>query len=76
MDIPTEKETKIEEEAVKPSKNDKSDWKDRLFDMDLLSPIYILFFIILFKDGVDGIDLHDAIIKFIANYCELTGHPS
>ena len=67
MENPTEPETKIEE-AVSPNKSVKGDWKDRLFEMDLLSPIYVFIFIILFKNGADGIDLHDAIIKFIANY--------
>lgn len=64
-----ENSTKAEiEETVKPSKGEKGDWKDRLFEMDLLSPIYIFLFIVLFKNGASGIDLHDAIIKFIANY--------
>jgi len=44
------------------------DWRERLLDMDLLSPIYIFVFIVLFKDGKDGYDLHDAIIKFILTY--------
>ncbi len=65
MENSTETQT---EEIVKPSKGDKGDWKNKLLEMDLLSPVYILIFLILFKDGVDGIDLHDAIIKFIASY--------
>jgi hypothetical protein len=65
MENPTEVTT---ENTVKSNKSDRGDWRDRFFEMDLLSPIYIFLFIVLFKDGVDGIDLHDAIIKFIANY--------
>ena len=65
-------ETKVEatENADKTikSKNKSGDWRERFFEMDLLSPIYVFLFILLFKDGIDGYDLHDAIIKFIANY--------
>lgn len=56
------------ENTTKPSKSKSSDWKERFFEMDLFSPIYIFLFILLFKDGIDGYDLHDAIIKFITTY--------
>ena len=62
---------KNEEGSPKPaSKTVKSekDWKGRFLEMDLLSPIYLFVFIVLFRDGKDGIDLHDAIIKFISTY--------
>lgn len=51
----------------KEIKESKS-WISKFLDMDLLSPIYIFLFIILFTDGKDGIDLHDAIIHFIFTY--------
>ncbi|WP_371325344.1 hypothetical protein VX159_07445 [Dechloromonas sp. ZY10] len=44
------------------------DWRERFLEMDLLSPLYVFAFIVLFKDGRDGFDLHDAIIKFILTY--------
>lgn len=46
----------------------EKDWRERFLEMDLLSPVYVFAFIVLFKDGRDGIDLHDAIIKFILTY--------
>ena len=47
---------------------DTKGWRDRFLEKDLLSPIYIFVFIVLFKDGKDGIDLHDAIIRLISSY--------
>jgi len=47
---------------------ESKDWKSKFFEMDLLSPIYIFLFIILFQNGKDGADLHDAIIHFILTY--------
>ena len=56
------------ENTTKPSKSKSSGWRERIFEMDLFSPIYIFLFILLFKDGIDGYDLHDAFIKFITTY--------
>jgi|GEM_PF-2807887 len=65
MESPNES---VVENTVKSNKVEKADWRERFFELDLMSPIYIFLFIVLFKDGIDGIDLHDAIIRFIANY--------
>jgi len=54
--------------TVKPIEKENKDWRDKFFDMDLLSPIYVFIFILLFTNGVDDIDLHDAVIRFIANH--------
>ena len=68
LDQPTEKrEEGLPKPAPKNAKGEK-DWKDRFLELDLLSPIYLFVFILLFKDGKDGLDLHDAIIKFISTY--------
>lgn len=52
----------------KVNKSDSSDWREKIFEMDFLSPIYFLLFVILFKDGENGVDLHDAIINFVMTY--------
>lgn len=49
-------------------KPNSSDWRSKFFEMDLLSPVYIFLFIVLFKNGKDGADLHDAIINFVMTY--------
>ncbi len=68
LDQSTEKsEEGSPKSAPKTAKSEK-DWKDRFLELDLLSPIYLFVFIVLFKDGKDGLDLHDAIIKFISTY--------
>lgn len=66
--IETKKDTAPEAPKASTIQEKSKDWASKLFDLDLLAPIYIVLFIILFKDGADGIDLHDAIIRFIANY--------
>lgn len=59
----------IDKTNQKPAKTQEpKDWKDKFLEMDLLSPIYIFLFIILFSNNKDGIDLHDAIIDFILTY--------
>lgn len=69
LNQPTEKreEEGLPKSATKAAGGEK-DWKDRFLELDLLSPIYLFVFIVLFKDGKDGLDLHDAIIKFISTY--------
>ncbi len=64
----TETKDEVIENADKTIKGKIGDWRERFFEMDLLSPMYIFLFIVLFRDGIDGYDLHDAIIKFIASY--------
>ena len=64
----TETKDEVIEIADKTIKGKIGDWRERFFEIDLLSPIYVFLFIVLFRDGIDGYDLHDAIIKFIANY--------
>lgn len=64
----TEKNEEVSEKPASKNAQGTKDWKDRLIEQDLLSPIYILVFIVLFRDGKDGIDLHDAIVRFISTY--------
>ncbi|MFQ2100581.1 hypothetical protein [Aeromonas sanarellii] len=64
----TEKSEEASEKPAPKAVQGTKDWRDRLIEKDLLSPIYIFVFIVLFKDGKDGIDLHDAIVRFIATY--------
>lgn len=63
-----EKNDETSEKSASKSPTGPKDWRDRLIEQDLLSPIYILVFIVLFKDGKDGIDLHDAIVRFVSTY--------
>ncbi|PKO38560.1 MAG: hypothetical protein CVU31_18745 [Betaproteobacteria bacterium HGW-Betaproteobacteria-4] len=64
----TEKNEEASEKPAPKAVQGAKDWRDRLLEKDLLSPIYIFVFIVLFKDGKDGIDLHDAIVRFISTY--------
>ncbi|MBL0592639.1 hypothetical protein [Aeromonas veronii] len=64
----TENNDKASERPAAKIVQSTKDWRDNLLEKDLLSPIYIFIFIVLFKDGKDGIDLHDAIVMFISTY--------
>ncbi len=66
--LSNDKNAEVPEKITPKLVQDTKDWRDRFLEKDLLSPIYIFVFIVLFKDGKDGIDLHDAIIRLISSY--------
>ena len=68
LDQSTDKSAETSEKSIPKVVQGAKDWRDRFLEKDLLSPIYMFVFIVLFKDGKDGIDLHDAIIRFISTY--------